>query len=65
MAVNRAGAVIMTPLVAAAGVLTLTGGAINGALNPNPTFDKSMTESTKAVGQGAYMLEKIWEGRYF
>lgn len=55
----------MTPLVAAAGVLTLTGGAINGALNPNTTFDKSMTESTKAVGQGADMLEKMWEGRYF
>ena len=55
----------MAPLAATAGVLTLVGGFLNGVLNPNTTVDHSMHESIKAAGQGADMLEKMWEGRYF
>lgn len=65
LAVNRAGAVVMTPIAATAGVLTIFGGALYGTLNPNSTFDKGMTKGIQAAGQGADMLEKMWEGRYF
>lgn len=65
LAVNRTGAVVMAPLAATAGVLTLVGGFLNGVLNPNTTVDDSMNESIKAAGHGADMLEKMWEGRYF
>lgn len=65
LAVNRAGAVIMTPIAATAGVLTIFAGALYGTFSPNSTFDKGMTSGIQAAGQGADMLEKMWEGRYF
>ena len=63
--INRGAAIVLTPLAATAGTLTIFGAAVNGIVNPNTTFDKSMTEGIKAAGQGADMLEKMWEGRYF
>lgn len=62
---NRAGAVIMTPIAGVAGVLTIVTGGINGAVNPHKTFDQGMTEGIKAAGQGADMLESMWNGKYF
>ena len=55
----------MAPIAATAGALTLVGGFLNGVINPNTTLDNSMQESIKAAGQGADMLDKMWEGRYF
>ena len=63
--INRTGLVIMAPITAAAGVLTLVGYGVNGLLNPNSTFDQSMQEGIKAAGQGADMLQKMWVGRFF
>lgn len=62
---NRAGAVIMTPIAGVAGVLTIMTGAANGAINPNKTFNQGMTEGIQAAGQGADMLDKMWQGKFF
>lgn len=63
--VNRAGAVVMTPVAAGAGVLTLAGSFLNGVFNPNTTLNESMTKGCQSAGQGADMLDKMWQGKFF
>lgn len=63
--VNKAGAVVMAPVAAGAGALTLVGSFLNGIFNPNTTLDESMTEGCQAAGQGADMLDKMWQGKFF
>ncbi len=65
LAVNRAGAVVMAPVAAGAGVLTLAGSFLNGLFNPNTTLDESMAKGCQAAGQGADMLDKMWQGKFF
>ena len=55
----------MTPIAGVAGVLTIMAGGINGAVNPNKTFDQGMTEGIMAAGQGADMLHSMWNGKFF
>ena len=62
---NRAGLVVMTPIAGVAGVLTIATSAIAGTINPKKTFDQGMQEGIQAAGQGADMLEQMWNGKYF
>lgn len=62
---NRAGAVIMAPATAIAGTLTLVGSFWNGVLNPNTTIDESMAKGIESASEGAEMLDKMWQGKFF
>ena len=62
---NRAGAVVMAGPTVVAGALTVVGSFLNGVLNPNTTVDKSVTKGIEIAGQGAEMLDKMWQGKYF
>ena len=61
--VNKATAVTLTAPAVTAGVLTVIGGFFKGVLTGN--INKSLEKSIKAADQGADMLQKMWEGRYF
>ena len=63
--INRAGAVIMAPIAAAAGALRLGASAVDGAVNPKKTFDQAMQEGVQDSRQGAKMLDKMWQGKFF
>lgn len=62
---NKVGAVIMTPVAGVAGVLTIMARGAQGAIDPDKTFDQGMTEGIKEAGQGADMIERMWQGKFF
>lgn len=65
LAVNRAGAVIMTPLVGVAGALTVTGAFWYRVFNPDVSVDDAVKGGLQAAGQGSETLEKMWNGKFF
>lgn len=62
--VNRAAALIMTPITATVGAIYVGGKSVEGLVTKKP-YEKAMQEGIKDVSQGADMLDKTWSGKYF
>lgn len=63
--VNRAGAVVMTPVAGLAGTITIIAKGISGAVNPDKTLDQGIQEGIQAASESEDMLDKMWQGKFF
>ena len=61
---SKGAAVVMAPITAAAGVGYLAGKFVEGVVTTK-SIDQDMTEGIQTVGDGADMLDRMWNGKYF
>lgn len=61
---GKAATVAMLPVSAAAGVIYLGGKSVEGLVTKKP-YEQAMNEGLKDVSQGADMLDKMWNGKFF
>lgn len=61
---NRAGAVVMAPVVTAASTIYLGVKSAEGIFTAKP-YGQAMQEGLDGASQGADMLDKMWNGKYF
>ena len=54
----------MTPITATVGAIYVGGKSVEGLVTKKP-YEKAMQEGIKDVSQGADMLDKMWNGKYF